>query len=99
MAKQPEERAQELLKEMGALIETCERQIQDGAAFRAEHGLSDADLKRRLDALPEDKKAELQAAIEQDMRDVEDDVARAKLASDHASPSGGVKRRKMRPMV
>lgn len=99
MAMQPEERSAQLLQEMGALIETCENQIKEGAAFREANGLSEETLKRQIEALPADKRAELQAAVEQDMREVEDEVAQAKLASDHAPRSGGAKRPKMRSMV
>lgn len=99
MTMQPEERAAQLLKEMDALIETCEGQIKEGAAFREANGLSEDALKRQIDDLPADKRAELQAAVDRDMREVEDEVAQAKLASDHAPRGGGAKRPKMRPMV
>lgn len=99
MAKDPAERADELLKEMAVLIEDCERQIEEGRRFRNENGLDDETIKRQIEQLPADKKAELDAAIAQDMREIDDAVAQAKMEAAHAPRRSAGKRPKMRPMV
>lgn len=99
MAKDPEARAEELLKEMAALIENCEQQIEEGRQFRDENGLDEETVKKQVEQLPADKKAELDAAIAQDMREIEDEVARAKLEAEHTAHRPTGKRPKMRPMV
>ncbi|HLO78014.1 MAG TPA: hypothetical protein VK196_16290 [Magnetospirillum sp.] len=99
MAKQPEERAAELMAEMSALIEATERQIEQGRAVRAAAGLDDATIARMTGNLTADKKAEIQAAVEQDRRDIEDEVARAKVDTAHAIPASGARRPRMRPMI
>lgn len=99
MAKQPEDRAIELMAEMSALIDVTERQVEQSREMRKAMGLDDAALERMVRDVPADKKAEMQAAIDQDLREIEEDVAQAKLAVAHAAPAAGAKRPRMRPMI
>lgn len=96
MAKQPEERAVELLGEMDALIRTCERQLEETQAFYSANGIDVASVQAQVDALPAKERRELEDAIARDMQEVEDDIHRAKLNASHAPRTG---MRKMRPMV
>ncbi|MBW7849346.1 MAG: hypothetical protein H3C38_02475 [Rhodospirillales bacterium] len=99
MAKQPEERAVEIMAEMDALIRSCEQQIEQGREFYRASGIDPEVLSAAAQNLPENRRREIQEAVDRDMREIEEEVRQAKLAADHGRPSSGKAGRKMRPMI
>lgn len=100
MAKEPEERAAEILAEMDALIRTCEEQLEQSREFYRANGIDPDALAAEVERLPEDRRRELQEALERDMREVEEEVERAKLEASHApAVTARKKSPRMRPMV
>lgn len=99
MAKQPDERAVEIMAEMDALIRSCEQQIEQGQEFYRASGIDPEVLSAAARNLPEDQRRHIRAAVERDMQDIEEEVRQAKLAADHARSSAARPARKMRPMV
>ncbi|WP_142848246.1 hypothetical protein [Telmatospirillum sp. J64-1] len=97
MAKQPEERAVEILAEMDALIHSCERQLEETRELYSANGLDAEKLKNFTADLPAAQRRELEEAIARDNQEIEDEVQRARLDADHAPRSVG--RMKMRPMI